>query len=281
MGENEGSGPSFGERPTTEMPKVEVPPPPPPPAGGVPGAGGPAAPKGGGAVWWIAGVVALIAIVAGVWLLLSSDERVTVPDVTGMVLARATREVEDAGLRIGTFEVAVTDPSVAASGTVIAQQPTPGTRVDPGTAVVLVVAVGQPAPVAEEATVTTGVDAGPDAEPGPEPEPEPEPEATPTPTPGPTLTTILSAEGRGDWASAGFMVETSELQVRVFVSSPSSEQFGFRLSAPGAAAIAWVAPSTPAPRDFIWDRRVSPGVWRFSIDAPPDGEWSFKIREVR
>jgi serine/threonine-protein kinase len=64
-------------------------------------------------------------------------ERVTVPSVGGSSLEQATATLRGLGLRVSSTEQPVTDPGQV--GTVINQDPAPGTEVEPGDTVSLVV----------------------------------------------------------------------------------------------------------------------------------------------
>ncbi len=70
------------------------------------------------------------------------SETVTVPDVTGMSLDDAKDEITDAGLMVGevTYDYSETVPE----GHVISQEPAGGETVSPGSAVDLVVSLGEP-----------------------------------------------------------------------------------------------------------------------------------------
>lgn len=72
--------------------------------------------------------------------------RPTVPDLRGLSLAEATGRIEALGLMRGT--VAERESKDAAEGTVLTQEPLAGMRVEPGSAVSLVVAVAPPPTVA-------------------------------------------------------------------------------------------------------------------------------------
>lgn len=69
---------------------------------------------------------------------------VTVPDVTGLSREQAVAQLESLGLII---QVAVTAAEDIPEGLVASQDPAPGTSVDAGTNVMIVIGVGPPAPV--------------------------------------------------------------------------------------------------------------------------------------
>jgi beta-lactam-binding protein with PASTA domain len=78
----------------------------------------------------------------------SGPPRVAVPSVVGMPLATASDALGAAGLRVGS--VADQPSSSVPSGDVVAVSPAPGTKVAPGTAVSLAIAV-TPSPAAKHA----------------------------------------------------------------------------------------------------------------------------------
>ncbi len=90
---------------------------------------------------WIIVLIVVVAAAAGVaaWLLLSGGG-VTVPDVTGKSQADATQLLEGAGLTVGKVTPAADQN--AAAGTVTAQDPAAGVKVDDGSAVALTVSSG-------------------------------------------------------------------------------------------------------------------------------------------
>src|SRR5439155_2784008 len=75
----------------------------------------------------------------------SGPAQVAVPNVVGQTQAAATSAITGAGLTVGT--VTMQSSTTVASGTVISESPTAGTRVASGSAVSLVVSSG-PAQVA-------------------------------------------------------------------------------------------------------------------------------------
>src|SRR5437773_2537078 len=74
----------------------------------------------------------------------SGPAQVAVPNVVGQTQATATRAITGAGLTVGT--VTMQSSSTVASGSVISESPTAGTRVAIGSAVDLVVSSGAPPP---------------------------------------------------------------------------------------------------------------------------------------
>lgn len=101
-------------------------------------------PRKGVAPWvWVAGALAVVAVVAALFLLLGR-ESATVPDVTGMTQEQATAAITGAGLTLGSVEG--TESADAAEGTVVSQDPAAGAEVREGSAVAIVVS-GGPAPV--------------------------------------------------------------------------------------------------------------------------------------
>lgn len=91
-------------------------------------------------VWpWVLGLAIVAALLGALWLSGTFSDSVTVPDVTGMTLEEARAALEDAGLVPGALEPGVATPE-RPQGTVLAQSPAPGTEVDEGSAVDLVVA---------------------------------------------------------------------------------------------------------------------------------------------
>jgi hypothetical protein len=77
---------------------------------------------------------------AAVSLVISSG--VSVPNVAGLTQAAATSTITGAGLTLGTVTTA--SSTTVTAGSVISQSPTPGTQVNGGTAVMLVVSTGPP-----------------------------------------------------------------------------------------------------------------------------------------
>lgn len=142
-------------------------------------AGGPQTPDGAGAppeapgpggpaklpAWAVAAVVALGLLLIGGGAYLATRNRAdvgseavlpevaaseaAVPDVRGMTLDRAGDEVLAAGLEAGTIAYAIVEESVAPSGTVLSQDPLPGTKVALGSAVDIVLAQAPQEAVAE------------------------------------------------------------------------------------------------------------------------------------
>jgi serine/threonine-protein kinase len=82
-------------------------------------------------------VLVAIGVVAAVIVLMDG---ITVPDVTGMTQADATKALEDAGLELG--EVTQVNDAEAAVGTVLLQEPAAGSEVDEGKAVALTLSSG-------------------------------------------------------------------------------------------------------------------------------------------
>ncbi len=76
----------------------------------------------------------------------SGPAQVTVPDVVGEDQATAANRLGSAGLTLGS--VANQPSATVPSGNVISTSPTPGTKVNPGSTVNLVVSSGQPQPTA-------------------------------------------------------------------------------------------------------------------------------------
>ncbi|MBJ7520297.1 MAG: Stk1 family PASTA domain-containing Ser/Thr kinase [Solirubrobacteraceae bacterium] len=87
---------------------------------------------------WALGLGLLVAIVAVAALLLSGNERVTVPSVVGASLASATDRLEDEGFEV----VTVRENSTRERNEVIGQDPSGGTRAEQGSRVRLTVSDG-------------------------------------------------------------------------------------------------------------------------------------------
>ncbi|MFA9270155.1 MAG: Stk1 family PASTA domain-containing Ser/Thr kinase [Baekduiaceae bacterium] len=87
---------------------------------------------------WALGLGLLVAVVAVAALLLTGNERVTVPSVVGASLAAATDRLEDEGFEV----VTVRENSAKERNEVIGQDPEGGTRVDEGSRVRLTVSDG-------------------------------------------------------------------------------------------------------------------------------------------
>ncbi|WP_121258794.1 protein kinase domain-containing protein [Nocardioides ferulae] len=101
----------------------------------------------GSTLWWrrpsrllAAGLVALALVVAGVVFVVGSPDATTVPDVRGLPASAAAATLVDAELGVRQEEV---DEPGAGQGTVLAQDPGPGTSAGGDTVVVLQVASGQ------------------------------------------------------------------------------------------------------------------------------------------
>jgi serine/threonine-protein kinase len=90
--------------------------------------------------WIVIAVVAIVAIGVVALAVTLLGGGVTVPDVVGKTQADATRALEDVGLKVG--QITETRDAVAASGTVLLQDPAAGADVDDGAAVALTVSSG-------------------------------------------------------------------------------------------------------------------------------------------
>lgn len=140
--------------------------------------------------WFAAAVVAVMLVAGGVGVLLGMQGekepkkvvvaeaeteaeavQVTVPDLRGMTLDRATADAQAAGLAIGATATAVIDPSVTTAGTVLSQDPLPGADVPPGTEIALVIAEAPAAaqPPADTSGSSSGA-SGATGDPPPAPE---------------------------------------------------------------------------------------------------------------
>ena len=142
--------------------------------------------------WWIIAAVVAVVIAAtagGVYLAgrggeeapetdlvaeseVASVETVSVPDLRGMTLERATQDIEAAGLTVGSIATAVVEQSVAPAGTVFSQDPLPGEEVAPGTAVAVVMAEAPTVTPPAESPSTGGSSSGGSAAAEPPPAPE-------------------------------------------------------------------------------------------------------------
>ena len=106
-------------------------------------------PKRGRSLWpWLVGLGAVLALLVGGWLAYNSiqhqlqgAESVAVPYVVGIQQANAEKLIQDKGLIPNVHRVANAD---VAEGTVFAQSPTEGTRVDKQTVVRIDVSSGKP-----------------------------------------------------------------------------------------------------------------------------------------
>jgi eukaryotic-like serine/threonine-protein kinase len=106
-------------------------------------------PKRGRSLWpWLVGIGGLLALLVAAWFLygpiqdrLDGPETVAVPYVVGIPQALAVRDIEDSGLTPQVRRVANSDVE---EGTVFAQNPTEGTRVDKGEVVRIDVSSGKP-----------------------------------------------------------------------------------------------------------------------------------------
>ena len=87
-------------------------------------------------------VAVLAAAVAGC----SGDEAVTVPDLVGVEVADAEEALSAAELELGDVDYELVAASSKRLDTVLSQAPSPGTEVDVGAAVALVVAKGPGGP---------------------------------------------------------------------------------------------------------------------------------------
>jgi eukaryotic-like serine/threonine-protein kinase len=90
--------------------------------------------------WVLAGVIAVVALIAVLWATGVFATKVTVPDVAGMSLAKATTKLDGAGLKAGA--VSYQQATGKAQGTVLSQSPAAGASVKKGSAVAMV-AVGK------------------------------------------------------------------------------------------------------------------------------------------
>ena len=118
-------------------------------------------------------------------------QRVEVPSVVNLSRDEARRRLDEAGLELGS-EDAVPSDRVGA-GVVIEQNPTPGTNVDPGTAVDVVVSTGP----AQVPTTTASPDASPDASSSASPTASPAASPAASPTASPTASAPASASPGG------------------------------------------------------------------------------------
>jgi serine/threonine-protein kinase len=82
---------------------------------------------------WVAAVVAVLAVVAAAFFFLRGGEKVTVPDVIGETQEEAVAELEDAGLEVEVEDAA--EDAEGEEGTVVAEDPGPGTEVDRGSTI--------------------------------------------------------------------------------------------------------------------------------------------------
>ena len=89
--------------------------------------------------WVLAGVIAVVVLLAVLWATGVFATKVTVPNVAGMSLTQATTKLDGAGLKAGA--VSYQQATGKAQGTVLSQSPTAGASVKKGSAVALV-AVG-------------------------------------------------------------------------------------------------------------------------------------------
>ena len=89
--------------------------------------------------WVLAGVIAVVALIAVLWATGVFATKVTVPNVAGMSLTKATTKLDGAGLKAGA--VSYQQATGKAQGTVLSQSPTAGASVKKGSAVAMV-AVG-------------------------------------------------------------------------------------------------------------------------------------------
>ena len=90
---------------------------------------------------WVLGLAIVAAVVGAVWLSGAIGGPVTVPDVTGMTLDEARTTLADVGLELGSLTPG-TGAAGTPQGTVLEQTPAPGTEVDEGSAVDLVITGG-------------------------------------------------------------------------------------------------------------------------------------------
>ncbi|MDO8847660.1 MAG: PASTA domain-containing protein [Coriobacteriia bacterium] len=138
-------------------------------------------------VWFAVAVIAVLlaAVAIGVFLGTRKDEapevaettevaEVVVPDLRGMTLERATQDAEALGLTIGESATAVVDESVTPAGTVLSQDPLPGAKVEPGSAIVLVIAEAPAEPPAADTGGTSGTTPSGSADPAVTPPPPPD-----------------------------------------------------------------------------------------------------------
>jgi serine/threonine-protein kinase len=93
-------------------------------------------------VWpWIIGLVLVVAALGALWLSSAVGGAVTVPDVRGLTLDEARTTLSDVGLELGSLTPTAGTPGTP-QGTVLEQTPVPGSEVDDGSAVDLVIAGG-------------------------------------------------------------------------------------------------------------------------------------------
>ncbi len=138
-------------------------------------------------VWFAVAVIAVLlaAVGIGVFLGTRKDEapevaentavaEVVVPDLRGMTLERATQDAEAIGLTIGESATAVVEESVTPAGTVLSQDPLPGAKVEPGSAIALVIAEAPAEPPAANTGGTSGTTPSGSADPAVTPPPPPD-----------------------------------------------------------------------------------------------------------
>jgi eukaryotic-like serine/threonine-protein kinase len=90
--------------------------------------------------WYIAAILVVVAVIAGIVMLVLPSDSVVIPDVTGRTEAEARDALREAGLKVGGVTQAA-DPTVPV-GLVVSQAPAAGGDVSEGSSVAFVVSTG-------------------------------------------------------------------------------------------------------------------------------------------
>lgn len=276
--------------------------------------------------WILLAVIAALLLIAGIAVALlaggddegTTSDDITVPDVVGMTLERVTQEVKDAELAPGTISFAVVEESVAPSGTVISQKPSPGSRVKPGTAIDIIIAQGpaeaadEVIEVAEQASAGSASDAGAaqsgNGTPPPSDQPPGLPDVPPSDSvdfsklqprvvdPGafkliqPSYTTLLHhSEAGGDWQSPAIVFGDKPKRISITADGPLN--FPIAVWSWGPNDADWrlqnVSPSGPGAYEgdehsgtFTYDFKVGAGTYTILVRPNPEIVWwTVKIEE--
>jgi serine/threonine-protein kinase len=90
--------------------------------------------------WYIVAILVVVAVIAGIVMLVVPSASVVIPDVTGRTEAEARDALREAGLKVGAVTRSA-DPTVPV-GLVVSQSPAAGGEVGEGSSVALVVSTG-------------------------------------------------------------------------------------------------------------------------------------------
>ncbi len=254
---------------------------------------GPTTPRKGtrrGLLWALLIAVVVLAASAAAC---SGEEAVTVPDLVGLEETEARDALSDADLAIGDVERLAVENDATEIGTVLSQAPSPGSEVDSGSQVSLVVASEPEEASEEDGNETPPAGSGSESGSGGGAGAEPEPAAEPEPEPGPAEAhaaprwwRVVSHSGSGNYTSPAVSTTSARLQLAVNVTSISGNGFVFGVGSGELDSSHWRdCPGTPAEAAYTWEIPVPSGAvgkaHRVAVFCRSNDEWSYELREWR